>query len=198
MNNFLIAVSGVLTVAAALPYIAEIIKGKAKPRIVSWFTWSVLTGIACAASFVDGKIPSAALMLALTLETSLIVILGFKHGDRKLERLDMYCLVGAAVGLVLWLVFNSPTIAVLASILIDIVGAIPTVKHSWEKPHEETWVTFAITALGGAITVVIAGEMTATAIAYPIYIFLLYVVLTICVLASPRRKLASEPIELSE
>ena len=141
MVSFLIILSAIVTVVAALPYIIEIVRGRTKPRIVSWFTWSVLTGIACAASFADGQVPAGVLLLAGTFETALIVILGFKHGDRKFERLDMYCLAGAATGLVLWLLFNSPAIAVLATITIDLIGAIPTFKHSWEKPVSYTHLT---------------------------------------------------------
>jgi hypothetical protein len=201
MRTFLIVLSGLLTIVAAIPYVVEIIRGKAKPRIVSWFTWSVLTGVACVASFVDGQVPSGILgilMLAATAETLIVVILGLKHGDRTFERLDAYCLAGAAVGLVLWLVFNSPTIAVLASVTIDLIGAIPTIKHSWEKPHEETWITFALSAAGGGITIVLADSWAATAIAYPIYLLVINVIMTSCILGSPHRKLAGEPAELRD
>lgn len=198
MRTLLITLSGLLTVAAAIPYVVEIIRGKAKPRIVSWFTWSVLTGIACVASFVDGQVPSGILMLAAALETILVVILGLKHGDRTFERLDAYCLAGAAVGLVLWLVFNSPTIAVLASVTIDLIGAIPTIKHSWEKPHEETWITYSLSAAGGGITVLLAESWAATAVAYPIYILLINIIMTFCILGSPHRRLAGEPAQLRD
>jgi hypothetical protein len=135
-------------------------------------------------------------MLCATLETGLIVILGFKHGDRKFERLDIICQAGALVGLVLWLIFNSPTIAVIAAVAIDLIGAIPTFKHCWQKPHEETWITFALCAVGGGITVFIAGSWAITAVAYPLYILLINTVQTACILGSPHRKLASGPPEL--
>ncbi len=198
MTSFLIILSAIVTIIAALPYIIEVIRGRTKPRVVSWFTWSVLTGIACAASFADGQVPGGILMLAATIETVLIVILGFKHGDRKFDKLDIYCLIGALAGLVLWFVFNSPAVAILATIAIDLVGAIPTFKHSWQKPHEETWITFALSGLGGGITVIIAGGWEITAIAYPLYILLINVLLTALILVSPYRKLTSEPAELRE
>ena len=179
-----------------MPYIIEIIQGKTKPRLVSWFTWSALTGIAAAASFVDGQIPSGVLMLAATVETVLIVVLGFKHGDRRFERLDIACLIGALICLLLWFIFNSPAIAVLATVTIDLIGALPTIKHSWQKPHEETWIAYALSGIGGGITVLIAGQWTATAIAYPLYILLINIVMTSVILMSPYRKLAGEPAEL--
>jgi len=194
----LIVLSSILTITSVVPYIIEIIKGTTKPRVVSWLTWSVLTGIACVASFSDGQIPSGVLMLAATLETALVVVLGLKHGDRKFERLDVYCLSGALFGLLLWFIFSSPAIAVLAAVGIDLIGAIPTLKHSWQKPYEETWSAFALAALGGGITVLIAGSWAPTAVAYPLYILVINIAMTYCILASPHRKIAGEPAQLRE
>jgi hypothetical protein len=137
-------------------------------------------------------------MLAATVETALVVVLGLKHGDRKFEKLDIYCLAGAMLGLVLWLVFNSPSIAVIAVVTIDLLGAIPTIKHSWDKPHEETWVAYALSGLGGGITLLLADRWQATAVVYPLYILLINFVLVAIILLSPHRKLAGEPAELRE
>lgn len=198
MRTFLIILSTIITLASTLPYIAEIVRGKVKPRIVSWLTWSVLTAIACAASFTDGQIPSGVLMLAATLETALIVVLGLRHGDRTFERFDVYCLSGSLVGLLLWFIFNSPSVAVIAAVAIDLIGAAPTLRHCWQKPHEEAWITFALAAIGGGITVMIAGSWAPTAIAYPLYILIINIAMTYLILASPHRKIAGEPAELRE
>ncbi|HEY5667849.1 MAG TPA: hypothetical protein VIR03_01665 [Candidatus Saccharimonadales bacterium] len=198
MRTFLIILSTVITIVSILPYIVEIVRGKVKPRIVSWFTWTVLTAIACAASFADGQIPSGVLMLAATIETATIVVLGLRHGDRKFERFDVYCLLGALVGLLLWYVFDSPSVAVIAAVAVDFIGAAPTLKHCWQKPYEEAWLTFALAAIAGSITVMIAGSWAPTAIAYPLYIVLVNIVMTCIILASPHRELASEPAELRE
>ena len=196
VKTALIVISAVLTIASAIPYLVEIVRRKTKPRVVSWFTWSLLTGISCAASFADGKIASGVLLLAATMETMAIVVLGLKYGDRKFERLDIVCQVSAIVGLILWLVFNSPAIAVIASVIIDCIGAAPTIKHSWHKPYEETWSTFFLAAVGALATVFAAGAWTITGLAYPLYIVLINFFLAALVLGSPHRKLAGEPAEL--
>ncbi len=198
MRTSLIVLSSILTVGAVLPYILEVIRGKTKPRIVSWLTWSVLTGIASAASFADGQVPSGVLLSAASLETALVVVLGFGRGDRKVERLDIFCLACAITGLLLWLVFNSPSVAVIATVGIDLIGAIPTFRHSWQKPHEETWITYAASGVGGGMTVLVAGGWRITAVAYPLYILLVNVAMTYCILGSPNRKIAGEPVELRD
>ncbi len=102
MATTIIIISSILTLGAAVPYIIEIIRGNTKPRIASWLIWTVLTGIAAIASYSDGQIPSAILMAVATIDTGLVVILGYRYGDKHFERLDMVCLSGAVVGLGLW------------------------------------------------------------------------------------------------
>ncbi len=193
MEVLLIGLSSVLTIVAAIPYMIAIVRGQTKPRIVSWFTWALLTGIACAASFADRQIASGILMLCATFEVLMVVILGLKHGDRKFERLDIMCQVAALVGLLLWWVFDSPTVAVLAAVAIDAIGAIPTFKHSWQRPHEETWITYALSGLGAVCTLLVVTSWQVTAIAYPLYIVVVNIALAVLILLSPHRKVGAKP-----
>jgi len=198
MRNLLITLSAIVTIGGAVPYILAIIRGTTKPRVVSWFTWTLLTGIAAAASLSDHQYAAGILSLSATFEVGLIVILGLKHGDRKFDKTDIICQAAALVGLALWLVFNSPGIAVLASMVIDFIGCIPTIKHSWQKPHEETWFTFALSSLGGGLALLAVRSWALTAIGYPLYIFVINIFMMLFIVLSPNRKLKGEPAELRE
>lgn len=155
----------------------EIIKGKTKPRVVSWFTWSLITVIAGSASLADGQYPAAILSFCAAFETLLVVVLGWRHGDRKLEWLDIACQAGAIVGLALWLAFDSPAIAVIATVVIDLVGSVPTLAHAWRRPHEETWITFLLSGVGAGLALAVAGDWRITAVAYPLYLLLINVLI---------------------
>ena len=155
MTLTLIILSAILTFIGVVPYTLDILKGKTKPRVVTWFVWSVLTGIAAVASYVDHQYPAAILSFMAMMGTAMIVVLGYRNGDRRFERVDFLCLGGAGVGLVLWWYFNSPAIAIIASIMIDFIGAVPTLIHSWKKPHEETWIVFLLSFLGALCTVAV-------------------------------------------
>lgn len=177
---FWIATSAVLAVGAAVPYIVDILRSNtAKPRVVTWFIWTVLTGIGCIASIADGQIPSAVLTGVMTLQTGTIcVLLLLKGASRTLETFDRWCLAGAMVGLLLWPIFNSPTVTIVAMITIDLIGALPTLKHAWQKPHEEKGITFLLTGIAGFIALCVAGSWEVSAVAYPAYLLLLYATLT--------------------
>lgn len=191
-NNILVILSSILTIAAAIPYIIDVVSKKTKPRIVSWLIWSTLLGISCAAAFVEQQYTTAILLLLTFLSTLAVALLGWKHGDKKIERLDAVCLAGAIVGIILWWVFNSPSLAVIASIAIDLTGGIPTLVHAWKKPGEETWVTFVLYFLGAVCTLLTVSNWRITAFAYPLFLVIINLAFASVVLV--RRRMITNAI----
>lgn len=168
--TILITIGSGLMLVGVLPYLIDVMRGKTKPRIVSWLVWCTLTAIAGFASFFDGHYPTTILLAIATVTTLSVAILGYKHGDKRFDRLDIMCFIGAFTGLLLWWVFNSPELAVIATITIDLIGAIPTLVHSWKKPHEETWMAFLLAFMSSLCTIVVVEDWVITAIAYPLYL----------------------------
>jgi hypothetical protein len=111
-----------------------------------------------------------------------------KYGEKEFARFDIVCQIGAIIGLILWFVFNSPAIAIIAGILIDLIGSLPTLKHAWEKPEEETWITFMLSGLGAAFTVFAASNTTITALANPIYLVIINFAFTAVLLSAHKVK----------
>jgi hypothetical protein len=200
MRTVLIVISSVLTLFAGLPYLHDVMRGKTKPRIITWFIWSTLTALAAAASFSDHQYASAVLTLSESVETMAIVIFGLiKSADLGFEIFDVICLAGAIAGITLWWTFGSPNIAVLASVTIDLIGSLPTIKHMWQKPDEETWETFALSAFSGLFALTAATELSITAVASPLDICIANGVFVAIILGRRRRtltvSLAVEPAQ---
>jgi len=173
MSEILALIGSLLAAGGTLPYILETIRGKTKPRIVTWLTWSMLTGVAAAAAFADGEALSGIFALLGAIATGSIVAVGLRYGDRSFKPLDIVCMGGVVAGLVLWQVFNSPAIAVWAAIGIDFIGLVPTLKHAWDSPHEETASTFVLVASGGGLAtgaIAAGGAVSVTALGYPLYV----------------------------
>jgi len=170
LYTLFVILSSILTLVAIIPYLVEIVRKKTKPRIVSWIVWTVITTISAVASLVDGQYATAILLFSAAIETLSVVILGWKNSDKKIERLDIVCFTGAMIGVVLWQVFNSPALAVIVTILVDFIGGVPTLVHSWKKPGEETAITFFISAIGAVCTLLIVVDWQVTSVAYPIFL----------------------------
>ncbi len=188
MRPVLVALSGVLALAATIPYLRDIVRGRTKPRLVSWLVWSVLVGISSAAAFATRQLPAGVLSLCDALACGLVVLLGYKHGDRTLGRLDVACLLGACMAVGLWGLLESPAVAAVVIVVTDFLGAIPTFRHSWLRPYEETWLAFALSGLSGAVTLLAANFGVLTAIVYPLYILVANLIIVILLLLlSPHR-----------
>lgn len=179
----LVTIGAIINVASIAPYLVQVVKGNTKPRIVSWFVWTVLTGMGTAAAIADHQWLTSILLGASAFETLVVVLLGWHRGNRHFELLDVVCLVGAVVGIILWQVFNSPAIGALAAVGLDLLGGIPTLIHSWKKPHEETWITFFLCAIGSALALVALTDWRITASAYPIYLVAINTLFTIVIVS---------------
>ena len=173
MRELLIIAGGAISVLGVLPYLRDVIRGKTKPRVVSWLTWTVLTAIATAAALSDKAYASGILTLAGTLATGSVVLAGLKYGDKHFERFDVACLVGAFVGLALWLIFGSPEIAIIATVSIDFVGAMPTLRHGWQKPNEETELAFIVSSFAAFLSLLAVDNYSVTNLAFPLYLTLM-------------------------
>lgn len=172
IRTILLIISTVLVVTSTIPYLMDIVKNKTKPRVVSWFNWALLGAIAGAAAWSAGQIPAAVISFASATESLLIVSLGLYYGDRRVERFDVACQIGAIIGLILWLVFNSPLTAIIAVTAIDMIAALPTYKHIWQKPFEETLLAFGICSFASVLTLFTITNASLSGLIYPIYILL--------------------------
>lgn len=174
---FLILAS-IITIYSVVPYLHDIYKGRTKPNLVSWITWTLLTGIATAAEIAAGEWTAAIFTSAAVLETGSVVLLGlYKRAYVRYARFDIICQLSAIIGIILWQTFDSPAIGVLASVTIDFVGALPTLRHAWKAPHEETWQTFALAGLGGLLAIFALETYNLVSLPYAAYIVLINAVL---------------------
>ncbi len=170
MKTVFIILSSLLTIISAVPYLLNVIKNKTKPKVVTWGVWSLLTFISLVASFVEGQYATAALLLFASLGSLSIAILGWKNGNKKFNILDVLCLIGVLIGIILWSVFDSPVIAVVIMVSIDFIGGIPTTIHCWKSPEEETGSAFFMGFLGALFTVLVLDSWQITSFLFPLFL----------------------------
>lgn len=162
-----------LSIGSIAPYVRDILKGKTKPNITTWLTWTILSAIATAAALGAGENRTAIFSAAITVQVGVVVLLGLKYGHAKYSTFDWICQVGALVGLVLWWLLDSPTIALVAVVGIDLIGALPTVRHAILQPHEETASSFLLASLSGVFALLALTSYNLDSTLYPTYIALI-------------------------
>lgn len=186
MRNTLAWAAAIVAACSTLPYLVDIVKRRTKPNIVSWLTWTILTSIATAAAFAAGAPRSALLTLGSAICTAAVVVLGVYYGTAKFSRFDIVCQIGAFLGLALWLILKAPIWGIIIPVGIDFVAVLPTLRHSWLKPGEETWQTFIIGVIAASLTVVSLTDYSLAGLLYPAYLVIANGVIVLAVLG--RRK----------
>lgn len=85
--------------------------------------------------------------------------------------LDVICLSGGVIGLVLLAVVRPPGPAIAVTVATDLIAYIPTVVHAWRRPREEIAGTFVLYSAGAALTLTAAAQTgdlrVFAAVAYP-------------------------------
>lgn len=148
MRNTLSVIAGILFLIGFIPYIREILRGVAKPSKASWIIWTALDIVVIAGMWakhsVNGQIIGAFAGSVVTM------ILALKYGKPGWTWLDKACLGGGALGIVLWLVFDDANVGIIVSMIVVMIGLIPTIISAWTNPANEdklAWTIFFTSCL---------------------------------------------------
>jgi hypothetical protein len=171
MTTLLLAAGMTLVTLAALPYIRAVQQGRVRPRLVSWMVWAVLMTILTVTSIQAREVASAVLAAVGAVQCTLIVLIGWRIGSRYLGRLDVSSLVGAAIGLGVLLATNDLLMATIITVSVDAIAYLPTLKHAWDSPEEESLASFALSASGAWLCLASAllSGAAVEGIIYPVY-----------------------------
>lgn len=131
-----------------MPYIGAIVRGRTKPAKATWIIWASLDTISLVAMLfanaVNGQI------LGAVTGAWVVAILSVRFGQSGWTNLDKFCLAGAAVGVVLWALFNDPLYGLAASLSVVFLGSFPTFVNAWKSPESENklaWILFWVSCV---------------------------------------------------
>lgn len=172
-------IAGVVGLLGFLPYMITTIQKKNKPNRASWWIWGILGIITGISYYYSGATTTIWVPLCYAICQIITALLSIKYGEGGWNRLDKFCLVGAGISLLLWWFFNSPLIALLFTLLIDLLAAIPTVIKSYINPEQESCFSWTIFLIANTLNLIALENWTISLAAYPFYLFYLSSTLTI-------------------
>lgn len=141
------SIATIIGFASYIPYFRDIYSGKTKPHAFSWLVWSILTGIAFFAQVAKGGGAGSWVNGGTALMCLAVFIVALFKGEKNIKTSDWLSLLGAFVGLLLWVLTDDPLLAVIIVTIIDAFGFIPTFHKSFYKPYEETLSTYIISSI---------------------------------------------------
>jgi hypothetical protein len=175
-------VAGALSFLAFVPYVLSTLKGKNRPNRATWTIWTAV-GVSLLASYAAAGARETLWVAAANLLAFLFVLaLSFKYGVGGWKALDVSCLIGAALGFLMWWWSDSPLPTLFSGLFIDLVGAVPTVAKAWKEPESENLLAWILFCAANAINLLAIKTWTVVLASYPLYmVFITFVLVAVLV-----------------
>lgn len=181
-------VAGIISFVAYIIYVRSILKGESKPNRATWWIWTFMGFVLAASYYFSGARDSIWSPIVEFIGPLIIALLSIKYGEGGLkDKTDLYCLIGSLFSIILWIIFNSPVVALVINLFIDAFALIPTIKKSYKRPEGENFWAWFGTGIGDAINIFAANSLVFGIIVYPIYMFLADMII-IAILANGKIK----------
>lgn len=165
--------ASVLNLLGYIPYIRDILRGIVKPQRVTWGIWSILTTIAAVNQILNDGGHSSWFFVSTAALVMLTFALSLKYGMGGASHLDRVCLALAIVLLVYWLTVQDTRLSTLIAVIIDVIGAIPTLIKTYRHPETETYPQWVLAGIGGLLTMFAVTRLDWALLIYPAYIFIM-------------------------
>jgi hypothetical protein len=170
MKDIIGVIAVILTFLGYIPYLRDTIKGKTKPHIYTWFIWGFVTAIAFCLQLGAKAGAGAYVTLAAAIVCFVIFLLGLKQpkAERNITPVDSIFLVASFLALGLWLIAKQPVVSVILLSTIDMLGFVPTIRKSWNRPQEETLSSYATNTFRFGLAILALSHYTIVTSLYPI------------------------------
>ncbi len=171
--------AGILSVIAYISYVVSVFQGKTKPSRSTWWILTLVGVLIFTSSRALGGGQNTWIQLSYIVGPLIIAIqslfpkYGYKTG---LNLIDKICFTGAIVCAVLWIIFNSPFIAFLGGIVLDLIGLLPTIKKSYVDPREEdptAWVIEFVASIVNALGITVWFSLVEKDWIYALYLIII-------------------------
>lgn len=156
-------------------YLYETLLGKAQPNRITWLLWGIFPMVIFAAQRVQGVEGISWVSFAAGFTPLLIVAASFfnKSAYWNSEPGDYGLMAAAILGLILWAVTHNPNLALLFSLLADVLASIPTLIKSYRHPQTESWMAYVVSAVGFGIGLLSLQTFSFANTAFAAYVFFL-------------------------
>lgn len=163
-------IAGIITLLGFVPYCHAIVQGRTKPNQATWWIWSIV-GIMLASSYwASGATHTLWVPLSYIIGPIVTTALAMRYGASQWSRFDRLCILGAFISLILWILLRSPQVALVINLIIDLFGALPTIRNAWHRPQDEDLTSWLIFTCGNALNVLAIDRWTWEIASYPLYI----------------------------
>lgn len=174
-----VILGAILNITGSASYALSTLKGRTKPNRITWFIWAVVPLIAFCAQIQKGVGGQSIMTLMVGFGPLLVFASSFvnKKAYWKITRLDVSCGILSIMALILWAVTREGEVAIIISILADLLAGLPTIIKAYRDPESENSDIYRNSALSAAITLLTIKTWTFANSGFALYILMLCVTL---------------------
>ena len=167
-----VLLAAAINLVGCAAYVNDTLRGRSFPNRVTWFLWTLAPMIAFAAEVQQGVGWTAVMTFMVGFSPLLVLVASFvgRHAYVKVTRFDLACGSLSLVAIVAWRVTGEGNVAILFSLLADLLAAVPTLRKAYHHPHTETATAFLCSGISAVITILTIDDWTFAVAAFPIYI----------------------------
>jgi len=175
--NLLGQMAAIIVLAGYFPYIISTIRGRTRPNRATWIIWAIVT-IIIAVSYAESGATSTLWVAIVNAAMSVCVaLLSLKYGVGGWTPFDRACLFASLASLALWQLSGSPLTALGINVLVDAIGALPTIRKAYYEPETEDRLTWVLYLIGYTVNLAAVDAWNLAIAAYPAYLFCLCAVM---------------------
>lgn len=164
-------IAGILGLLGFVPYVRDIFRKEnpTRPNRASWWIW-VASGTMLALSYhYSGANETIWVPISYIIGPVVIALLSIKYGEGGWTPLDRLCITGTVFSIVLWAIFRSPVAALVMNLIIEVWGAVPTIKKCYLDPKSESRTAWTIFFSANSINILAVEKWTFAESVYPLY-----------------------------
>jgi len=161
--------AGLIAIVATIPYLRDVLRGKARPNTVSWTIWTAVVLITAIAQISAGASWSFFLLVGSTIANVAVLSLCiFGYGYKKFEVTDRICLSLACAALFFWWITSNPVVAILFAVAADGIAYVPTYVKIYREPKSDSYFYWATLVVADVMALVSVTTFNMANILFPI------------------------------
>lgn len=155
-------------------YIKSVLKGNARPNLVSWLIWSFAPFVGVFLQLKVGAGWSAVGVFMAGFAPLLVVIFSFlkRNAFWKIKFFDLLCGFFSITALIIYIATSNLWISILFAIMSDLLAYFPTFVKSWKNPETETSSVYIGGIINNIFALLIIKNWIFTVYSFPIYLIL--------------------------
>jgi hypothetical protein len=162
--------SGLVALAATIPYIRAAARREIRPSVVTWAGWWLFSSVVFAAQMLAEPSWSAVLAGTGAAYAGVVMVLAIRAGGYGLVALDVVCGALGLASIIAWQVTQDPRVALAIAIVGDVFLCIPTVAKAVRDPASEMGGRFIVAGGAAVLGAVAARRLDFLSVGWPAYL----------------------------